>query len=64
MADKKPNEILVRLRGKRPRAVVAEAIGISERSLQAYELGDRTPSDGVKKKLAEYYKRSVQHIFF
>ncbi len=64
MADKKPNDTLVKLRGKRSRADVAEAVGISERSLQAYELGDRVPSDGVKKRLAEYYKRSVQYIFF
>jgi len=64
MAEKKPNEILTKLRGKRPRAVVSEAVGISERALQSYELGERVPSDAVKQKLADYYKRSVQYIFF
>lgn len=64
MADKRPNEVLIKLRGKRSRAEVATAIGISERALQSYELGDRNPSDDVKIKLAAYYKRSVGHIFF
>ena len=64
MADKRPNEVLIRLRGKRSRAEVSEAVGISERALQSYELGDRNPSDDVKIRLAAYYKRSVGHIFF
>lgn len=64
MAENKPNETLRKLRGNKPRSDVAKAVGISERALQSYELGQRVPSDRVKIKLAEYYKRSVQHIFF
>ncbi len=64
MAERKPNEVLIKLRGKRSRAEVARDLGITERALQSYELGDRTPRDKVKTKIAEYYKRSVQHIFF
>ena len=64
MAERKPNEVLIKLRGKRSRAEVARDLGITERALQSYELGDRTPRDKVKAKIAEYYKRSVQHIFF
>ena len=64
MAEKRPNEVLIRLRGKRSRAEVARDLGITERALQSYELGDRIPRDKVKTKIAEYYKRSVQHIFF
>lgn len=64
MAEKERNETLVKLRGSRTRQEVAEAVGITARSLQAYELGERQPSDGVKIKLAKYYNRSVQHIFF
>ena len=64
MADRNRNEILIKLRGKRSRADVARDLGITERALQSYELGDRIPSDGVKKKLAQYYNRSVQYIFF
>ena len=64
MAEKKPNEVLIKLRGKRSRADVARDLGITERALQSYELGDRIPRDKVKTKIADYYKRSVQHIFF
>ena len=64
MAEKKPNEVLIKLRGKRSRADVARDLGITERALQSYELGDRIPRDKVKTKIDEYYKRSVQHIFF
>lgn len=64
MAERKPNEVLIKLRGKRSRADVARDLGITERALQSYELGDRIPRDKVKTKIAEYYKRSVQHIFF
>ena len=64
MAERKPNEVLIKLRGKRSRADVARDLGITERALQSYELGDRIPRDKVKTRIAEYYKRSVQHIFF
>lgn len=64
MAEKIRNETLIKLRGNRTREEVAKAIGIKPRSLQSYELGDRQPSDGVKIKIAKYYNRSVQYIFF
>lgn len=64
MAKHKPNEVLVRLRGKKTRKEVAESVGITERALQSYELGERIPRDDVKQRLAEYYHRTVGHIFF
>lgn len=64
MAKEKPNEMLRKLRGNKTRAEVAKSIGITERALQSYELGDRIPSDEVKRKLAKYYNRTVGHIFF
>lgn len=64
MADKKPNEVLKRLRGEKSRKEVAEAVGITERALKSYELGDRTPRDDVKAALAKYYGESVTYIFF
>jgi len=57
-------ETLRRLRGNKPRAVVAEAVGISVRALQSYECGDRVPRDAVKQRLADYYRKSVGYIFF
>lgn len=64
MAENKRNEVLYKLRGGRERSEVAEAIGISERALASYERGERVPRDEVKQRIATFYKRSVQHIFF
>lgn len=57
-------DTLRKLRGNKPRKVVADAVGISERALQSYECGDRVPRDEVKQRLADYYHRTVGHIFF
>lgn len=55
---------LIELRGKRTQNEVATAIGISQSTYAMYELGLRMPSDEKKEKIATYYKRSVQAIFF
>ena len=60
----KRNEVLYKLRGTRSRSEVASAIGITERALASYERGERAPRDEVKQRIATFYKRSVQHIFF
>lgn len=57
-------ERLRKLRGSRSQEEVAEAIGISQSALSAYESDVRTPRDPVKVRIAEYYKRSVAYIFF
>lgn len=64
MDKKKIIENLVKLRGKRTQAQVAKALGISQSSYAMYETGMRMPSDEVKIRIADYYKRTVQHIFF
>lgn len=61
---KKAGEILIKLRGNKPREEVAEANGISLSALIKYETGQRTPRDEVKQRLASYYNRTVQYIFF
>ncbi len=43
---------------------VASACGISKSALTMYENGERVPRDDVKMRLANYYKRTVQTIFF
>ncbi len=43
---------------------VASACGITEQSLSHYENGQRTPRDEVKKRLAAYFGRSVEDIFY
>ncbi len=55
---------LVKLRGKTPRELAAEKCLISVSALQMYENGKRIPRDPVKVRLARYYGKSVQEIFF
>jgi putative transcriptional regulator len=57
-------ETLRKLRGAKTQDEVAEAVGISKSALSLYENGERVPRDEIKKKLADYYNRTVQHIFF
>lgn len=55
---------LAELRGNRSQETVAKCVGISISSLSMYESGLRNPRDEVKLRLAEYYRKSVQEIFF
>ncbi len=52
------------LRGQTPQITVAKAVGISVSALSMYENGIRIPRDEVKVRIAEYYKKSIQDIFF
>jgi transcriptional regulator with XRE-family HTH domain len=54
----------LRENAKLSREQVAVDLGISYSAISAYETGDRIPRDVVKIKLAEYYKQTVQYIFF
>lgn len=55
---------LVDLRGERTQKEIAEALGISISALSMYEIGQRIPRDEVKIKIAKFYNKSVQEIFF
>lgn len=55
---------LIALRGKRLVKDVAKALGISASALSMYETGQRIPRDEIKIRLARYYDRSVDSIFF
>ena len=57
-------ERLLSARGDTPRRSVAEAVGISVSALTMYEIGQRVPRDEVKQRLADYYGRTVQELFF
>lgn len=57
-------EKLRKLRGEKPRAEVCKDTGIKLSTLQMYECGERNPKDSVKRILADYYKKTVQEIFF
>lgn len=57
-------EKLKELRGNKSRKIVAENLKITESSLSNYENDYRVPRDEIKKKIATYYKVSVEKIFF
>lgn len=43
---------------------VAKALGIPTTTYNAYETGQNVPRDEVKLKIASYFNRTVQFIFF
>lgn len=55
---------LKELRGDVPVNKIAEELGIASSTYRMYELAERMPSDKVKIRIAEYYNRTVQSIFF
>jgi transcriptional regulator with XRE-family HTH domain len=57
-------EKLIALRGKKSREEVAKALGLSISAISMYENGERIPRDSIKIKIANYYNKSVQEIFF
>lgn len=64
MDAKTIGERLIALRGSRTQEEVSSAIGTSVSAIGMYERGERIPRDEIKIKIAEYYKKSVQSIFF
>lgn len=55
---------LKELRENKTQNEVAEAIGVSFSAYSKYEMGIRVPRDEVKVRIADYYKKSVQSIFY
>lgn len=55
---------LIALRGEKTREEVAEAVGVTRTSIADYEEGKRVPNDAVKLKLADYFGKPVEAIFF
>ena len=52
------------LRGERTLADVSKAIRVSSSALAMYENGYRIPRDEIKIRIANYYGRSVESIFY
>ena len=57
-------ERLKSLRGDKTIKEVAESLNISESALSMYETGNRIPRDEIKMRIANYYGKSVQSIFY
>jgi DNA-binding XRE family transcriptional regulator len=57
-------ERLRELRGDISREQLAVALGVTSQAIFNYETGARIPSDEMKIKIANYFNRTVQEIFF
>lgn len=64
MDDVKIGNRLKQLRGKRTLKTVSEDLGISDSTLNGYELGKRRPKDEIKIKIAKYYGKSIEELFY
>ena len=56
--------ILKKLRGEKTQEYIANKLGITKSAWAMYERNERVPRDEVKIKIADYFGRSVQEIFF
>ena len=52
------------LRGGRSREEIAGAVNVSVSALAMYENEERSPRDEIKLRLANFFDKSVQEIFF
>ena len=57
-------EKLKKLRGEKKTKDVAKDLGITISALSNYENDYRVPRDETKRKIVNYYKKSVEEIFF
>lgn len=57
-------ERLREARGETPRNDVCKAVGISLNALMMYETGNRIPRDEIKVRLARFYGKSIEDLFF
>lgn len=64
MDNKAIGHKLRELRGDLDAKTVAGALEISTSALFMYERGERIPRDQVKKRIAQYFGKSVEEIFF
>ena len=64
MNTEKIARTLIELRGKRSQEEVAKAYGVSVSAVKMYESGKRVPRDEIKVKIANFYKKTIESIFF
>ena len=63
IVDKKRNK-LIEFRSGQSRLVVARKLEITPQMLGAMERGDRTPSLELAKRIADFYKTTIDYLFF
>jgi toxin-antitoxin system, antitoxin component, xre family len=57
-------EKLKQLRGEKSLDEIAAALGISKQAVSNYENDTRIPRDEIKLKIARYFEKTVEEIFF
>lgn len=62
--NKTTGMILRELREKKTQEEVANDLGITKSSWAMYERDERVPRDEVKIRIAKYFGKSVQEIFY
>ncbi|NIL31325.1 helix-turn-helix transcriptional regulator [Bacillus thuringiensis] len=61
--NKKRNKV-IEFRSNQSRTVVAKHLKITPQMLGAIERGDRTPSLELAKRIADFYKTTIDDLFF
>ena len=56
--------ILRKLRGDRTQEEIADALGITKSSWAMYERDERVPRDEVKIRIANFFGKTVQELFY
>lgn len=62
--NKTTGMILRELRGEKTQEKVANDLGITKSSWAMYERDERVPRDEIKIRIAKYFSKSVQEIFY
>lgn len=57
-------EKLRELRGDKSQEAMAQEVGVTKSAWAMYERNERIPRDEVKVRIANYFHRTVQEIFF
>lgn len=55
---------LKQLRGNKSQDFIAKELGITKSAWAMYERNERMPRDEIKIRIAQYFGKSVQDIFF
>ena len=64
VVDMLENRMLIELRGDRTRVDIANDLGITQQGLGMIERGERTPRPELMKRIADYYNKTVDELFF
>ena len=64
MDSKKIGKLLTALRGEQSQRDVAKTLGLSPAAIREDESGNRIPRDNIKEKIAKFYDKTVQEIFY